>query len=495
MPAVLKDMPQGVFTAPDALLSEFLGKQKAFPDNIDKNGVPSAILCGYSGGADSSFLLMLLHSWCKISGTRLYAAHINHGIRGAEAIRDRDHCKKACDELGIELFILNADVPAIAKNSGKTLEEAARDVRYGFFSDIMKKNNIPVLATAHNGDDNIETVIFRLSRGSGLKGLAGIPPVRFLSDSERVVIRPILKASKEKILDICAKNGIKYVYDSTNSETEYTRNKIRAEVLPTLKALNPRLCETFDRSSGSLRRDCEYLDGVAAEYLDRNGADAADIKKLSELHDAVLMRVISLMYTDAGGSMAEQLHLEGIKELIRSKKEGCSISLPARIKASIKNGKLLFTNTDELPTEHAALPLTQLTEGENLLPDGLLIYVEKGKSTCSSHSTPQIQPKSENIYKLFTQVLCQSDKICGSLFVRSRLPGDKIYFGAFSKDVRDLMSEKRIPTEERISYPIICDSKGILLIPGLGQRFGSTPTGDTEEIVRITVIKTADGIE
>lgn len=454
---MLKKMPLGGFIPP----SEIIGYA---PKKNEKK-----ILAAFSGGADSSLMLHLLRDWCAEKGFSLYAAHVNHGIRGEEAIRDRDFCSAVCQRMGIELFILNADVPAIAKKTGKSIESAARDVRYDFFAEIMEKNDIPILATAHNADDNLETMLFRLARGTGLRGLCGIPQKRELGGG-RCVIRPILPLTKAQVHDICAENGIEYVYDSTNSEEIYARNSIRASVLPTLRAINPDVVGASVRTSMSLREDLLYLEEAAEEHLKQN--KDGKVKELALLRRPIFNRAVLRLCGEIDDSMMEGVHLDAIYELVKKGREHSSLSLPGKKRAVIENGRLLFENEDKGEKKIPPLPeAMELSEGENAF-GAYVLTLENACSIENSHSTQQIQKNEGNIYKLFTQVYLESAKINGKLFVRCRKSGDRIRTGGISKDVRKLFSEKKLGLEERISYPIICDDDGIVLIPEIAVRDG-----------------------
>ena len=472
-------MPLGGFTPPSEMLDPFFGESQSF----DKK-----ILVAFSGGADSSLLLHALHDFCGENGFKLFAAHVNHGIRGDEAIRDRDFCARICEKMEIELFVLNADVPTIAKETGKSIECAARDVRYDFFADVMEKNDITVLATAHNADDNLETLIFRLARGTGLRGLCGIPPVRELGDG-RCVIRPILSLTKAQVLDICAENGIEYVYDSTNSDEIYARNSIRASVMPVLRAINPDVSGACVRMCESLRDDQSYLDFAAAEHLKKD--DRNKINELALLPKSIFCRVVSRLYGENGDSMLEGVHLDALYEIVKKGRELSAISLPGKMCAFIDNDRLLFADECERK-DNAVIPEEMaLSQGENIFGDYILL-LENAVSTEPSHSTPQIQKEKENIYKLFTQVCFESDKINGSLCVRCRKSGDKIRSGGMSKDVRKLFSEKKLGLKERASYPIICDDAGIVFIPQIATRdVVKTKNNDDNSLslIKLTVLR------
>lgn len=492
---MLNGTPLGGFSSPSEMLCAYL-KGDLSGDllsesggGISPDGAPSAILAAFSGGADSSLMLAMLSQWCSEKGVKLYAAHVNHGIRGEEAIRDREFCRTVCEKMGIEAFILDADVPKIARETGKSLESAARDVRYDFFADIMAKNRIPVLATAHNADDNLETVIFRLARGTALKGLCGIPPVREVSGG--YVIRPILSLTKKEVLDICHEKGIEYVYDSTNSDDSYARNSIRASVIPILKSLNPEASELSVRSCAVLRSDCEYLDSLARKYISEKDCNLA--AKLAELEEPIFNRVMLLLSADISDSMPEYTHIRALKELVKKGREHSSLSLPGRKRAVIERGRLLFCEDERDGGKSPDIPEERLLfMGENLFGEYVLT-VERCDSTDSSHSTPQIQKNEENIYKLFTQVSLQSDKIIGKLRVRCRVSGDRIRNGGMSKDVRKLFSEKRIPIEKRASYPLICDESGVLYIPNIAVRDGVKIKNKEKENSPLGVMITVKG--
>ena len=179
------------------------------PHTLTGQSANASLLVAYSGGADSGALLHMVLAYAKENGAQVYAAHVNHGIRGAEADRDEEFCRATAEKYGIELFTLRADVPRIAAAEQKSIETAARDVRYAFFSDVMKKHGIKTLCVAHNADDNLETIIFNIARGSALGGVCGIPLTRDIDGG--TIVRPMLSISKADILEYCSVNNIKYV--------------------------------------------------------------------------------------------------------------------------------------------------------------------------------------------------------------------------------------------------------------------------------------------
>ncbi len=436
---------------------------------------PASLLLAYSGGADSSLLLHLLCAWCKENGVKLYAAHVNHSIRDEEALRDRDFCVESAKIAGVECFVLDADVPAIAKEQKKGLEETAREVRYEFFREIMEKEDIEALVTAHNADDNLETLLFRLTRGSGAKGLRGIPEKRELENG-KTALRPILSIKKEEILDICRQFDIKYVCDSTNSQDVYARNRIRLNVIPQLKEINPSVYSSASRLSSLLASDCDFIDGEAEKYM--GNPDFNKVEHLCALHPALLRRVLDKMMAEVTDTMAEYVHFEALARLISEGKPHSSLSLPDQIEAVIDFDRLVFRNAQpksKNTEKNAEIPLC---EGDNVVAGGYLLRIHTNFSDPSQEN----QTQKENIYTLFTQVTLSSDKIVGNLFCRPRLPGDRIRRGGISKDVRKLMSEQKIPLKTRETLPVVCDGEGVLWIPGVALRDGAKAENNEKSI-------------
>ena len=450
------------------------------PDKI-LGRMPASLLLAYSGGADSSLLLHLLCAWCRENGVKLYAAHVNHCIRGNEALRDRDFCVESAKKADVECFVLDADVPTLAKERKKGIEETAREIRYEFFREIMEKENIEALVTAHNADDNLETLLFRLTRGSGAKGLRGIPEKRELGGG-KIALRPILSIKKEEILDICRQLGIKYVCDSTNSDENYSRNRIRLNVIPQLKEINPAIYSSAERLSALISADCDFIDSEAEKYV--NTPDFDKIGSLKALHPALLRRVVEKIMSSVTDSVAEYVHFEALSKLIAEGKPHSALSLPDGVEAVIDFDRLIFRKAEHSPNKKDDTKKIPLREGDNRLTDGYLLSLH----TDFSDSSQENQDKEENIYTLFTQVTLSSDKIVGNLFCRARLSGDKIRRGGISKDVRKLLSEKKIPLIDRETLPIVCDDNGVLWIPGIALRDG-TAAQENEKSIKLAIFK------
>ena len=403
-------------------------------------------LLGFSGGADSVCLFHLL----RTQGYSFSVAHVNHGIRGDEADRDEDFCRTLCTEYGIEFYSARLDVPAIAKERGESLEEAARKVRYSFFEDIMREKDIKILLTAHNSDDNAETLLLSLSRGCSPSGACGIAPVRQLNFGG--VHRPILSQSKKEIVEFCHENSYAFVTDSTNSDVSYPRNRVRQNILPELEAINPQFLAAIARFTEAQREDCLFLDAEAEKY-----SRELDCATLSSLPRPIASRAISAAAYRSGAS-PEAKHIEALIGM--AKTSSGSVTLPGSVIASCENGKIVFRK-DKREKPRAVYPdydPIPLAEGENILPSGKIILI------CG-----ELTNDSSQIYNLSTQAKINLDRIKEQLYARPRREGDRILIGGMHRSVKKLICEKasHVELSKRRSLPVICCGEEIVWVPFL----------------------------
>ena len=458
--------------------NSILPREFKAPELLSGLDAQEPILLGLSGGADSSALLIMLAEHAKQVGSRIYAAHLNHGIRGDEADRDEQFCKELCSRVGVEFFSKKLDIPSIASASGESVETAARNARYDFFYKIMKEMGIKILATAHNADDNLETLLFNIARGTGLGGLCGIPESRPIGDC--VVIRPILTMEKEKIISFCENNGLSFVTDSTNADNEYTRNKIRNRIIPILKEINPSAVRNASRMTESLKDDSLCLQSMADWFVEELGGNySIELEKLCGSPSSIVNRALIRLYDEiTGGKALEATHINAIKELARKGVPHSSISLPNGIEARVENGRLCL-----------------LTKGNtNFSFDAFNVLLSNGKNEIENAGVEIFLNDlnySKNIYKKSILLSIESDTIDGALVARSRAPGDKILLGGMHKSVKKLYNEKKIPLELRNRIPIICDKSGIIAIPFIGIRDGArakqSSTADNTTTVQICI--------
>ena len=231
------------------------------------------IIVGVSGGADSVCLLYILYKIKEEWGFDITAVHVNHMLRGEEAERDKQFVRNLCDSLGVENYAVNVDVASLADQQKMSIEEAGRAARYLAFDSVLRRLKEGQIyrggkvALAHHRDDNVETVLLNLIRGSGLNGLKGILPV---TERDRLkIIRPLLSVGREDIEQYLNDMGIPHVEDSTNSENEFARNKIRNEIIPRLKLINSRAPEHISETAWSLAQLQSFMDVRVKEAFDR----------------------------------------------------------------------------------------------------------------------------------------------------------------------------------------------------------------------------------
>ena len=434
------------------------------------------ILVALSGGADSVALLCALRDYAAAHGTPLRAAHVNHGIRGAEAIRDRDFCVALCARWDIPISVLDADVPALRAARGGSTEEVARQVRYDFFEQVMAEHHIPLLATAHHADDQLETVLLRLTRGCGPDGLCGIPPIRAMGEG-RLVIRPLLSCEKAELVSFCRERELEFVTDSTNEDISYARNRIRREVIPQLRAINPSVTDAAARLTDSLRADISCLtvqtDAAARSTLDVIPLSEGGVrvrmscKDLREQPEAIRRRLLIRAMRLAGCPEVEESFVLRLEKIARA--GWGRLSLPGRIEVCAERGTLLLSPADahpiaiceEMALDLSALPQTVSFGGTRLIFSDL--------PPTAAENTAEMQ----NVYNLCMNTVLDFDTIKGKPVLRTRRAGDLFLWRGHHRKVKKLLCDSRVPCALRDRLPLLCDGEGILLIPGIGVRDGA----------------------
>ena len=421
----------------------------------------SPVLLALSGGADSSTLLRLLCMARDKFGFKLYAAHVNHGIRtdkySNEALRDEEFCQRICKEADVELFVGKFDVPALAELSGRSLETEAREARYSFFAQVMTENGIKILATAHNANDNLETQIFNLCRGCGISGVCGIPEVRDFDLVEGgMIVRPILRASRAEILNYCDQNKIEYVTDSTNLEDDCTRNSIRHKIIPTLSELFSSPEKNSLRLSASAYEDNEFLCREAQKFLLSQG-DEISVNSLLQLHTSISKRALRIAFERLSGSTLEAIHVNDLLSFAQTKKNG-SISLPLNISAQFCDQKLRFEK-QHYESSNFSDYSQALFEGINVIENtAFAVMLSK-----EQESEEKIEYNG-NAYGLYSVAHVHLDSI-SSLSVSNRREGDVILDNGMHKKLKKIMCDKKIPAQDRDSLPIIKNGNEIIYAP------------------------------
>ena len=466
------------------------------PDDMISLPENAPMLIGYSGGIDSSVLLFLAYHHQKQKSAPLYLCHLHHGIRGKEADRDAEFAEQVAEAYGIKAFIVRRDIPTIAKETGESIESAARRVRYEVFEALMREHHIPILLTAHNADDTLETMLFHLIRGSGLTGLSSIPPVRSV-EKNGFLLRPLLNTPRSEIERFAAQYHVPYVEDSTNSDVVYTRNKLRREVIPKLREILPSAVSNAARSAALLREDRAYLD-AAAERLCTSAriGETLSLTPLQNIEDAMLSRVLLLYWKERIPDLDEysEVHLRELIALVHSGREDEARSL-RKSTARIIKGRLLISNEKNAPSPP---PLDRtFFLGENRIEERelniSLTLLHTNDRSPSSNSRTENGNRQRNIYNSATQIHLCFDTIshmgfsAPELSVRSRRPGDKILYRGMHRSLRTLCNEAKLSKKEREALLLFTLGEEILWIPGLALRDGITADQGTERVLSIHV--------
>ena len=401
----------------------------------------SRVLCAVSGGADSMALLVLL---LRREDLQVCAAHFEHGLRGEESLRDAAFVEAFCRERGVPCLVEHGDVRAYAVEQGLGLEEAARELRYAFLERAADALGCDTIATAHNADDNAETILFHLLRGSGLDGLRGIPRRRGR------IVRPLLDTTRAEIEAFLEENGIPHVEDSSNADEAYSRNLLRRRVFPLLRELNPRVSEAMGRTARLLERDSACLDRQAAALAAaaRNG-EGFELEKLRGEDPALVSRALRTLWPE---SLSEE-RTEAALRFLESDEFGL-LELPGGTLRR-ERGKLYGSAEAEPPL----LPARELPfEGTLAIPEaGLVLRCEKSE-------------KKEEFNGLFKTCELKCEKIHGKIVCTGPQEGDRFHPAGrgCGKSLRALFREAGLTRGERARVPVLRDGEGILAVLGFG---------------------------
>lgn len=393
------------------------------------------VICALSGGADSVALLHGLLAVRDQLSITVSAAHFNHCLRGEESDRDEVFVRELCAQWGVELAVGRGDPKAL---SGKSPEEAARELRYGF---LLSQPGL--IATAHHADDQAETVLLNLLRGTGLRGLCGIQP------KQGRVIRPLLEVSREEIMAYVQANGLTYCTDRTNLEDDALRNRLRHHVIPLLQAENPNLTETVSRMTGLLRQDEAYLQKQVELLLaSAIGEDGYDCQTLWEAEPVLRRRAIRKLLPNPKPSMA---HVEAVEQLLSRQNGSACAELPGGFLVRRTYGRLTFETAEET----AVFSPVTLRPGETAV-------LENGTTLSLTGPVTLAQPV-DNV-KTFA-VRWDGEP---ALQVRPRQTGDAISLPGGRKTLKKWMIDRKIPAHERDQLPVFADAHGVIGVLGLG---------------------------
>ncbi len=430
------------------------------------------VLCALSGGADSIALLRALLAVAQQMQWRIQACHINHMLRGEEAMRDEMFVRTQCDELGVPLTVKKQDVKAYALEHKMGTEEAARQVRYALLQECAADIAADKIALAHTLDDNLETMLFHLVRGAGAQGLSGIPPVR---DN---LVRPLIGVTRVQVEAFLAVLAQPYVNDSTNVSTQYTRNQIRHEIIPILQKINPRCAQAAGRTAQLLRQDNAYLAMQTEMFWQQHHTiDAQGVhlscKAIQTAPEALRGRLLRQALQASNIPMAQCTHLcvAQLTALSCSEKPSGVLQLP--------NEMLAMRQYDDLWIGKA---YPQKIQQEIPLKVGERVPLWQSDAFLSVREVKN----GQDFYKKFNTFSVDCGKInFDTLCVRTRRTGDKIQLTQTGghRSLKRLMIDKRVPRLSRDLLAVIADCNGVIAVQGFGVEQQRKPAANAAAII------------
>lgn len=417
------------------------------------------VLVGLSGGADSVALLLVLREL----GYDVSACHINHQLRGDESDSDERFCADLCKRLDIKLTIRRLDVKGFCQDKKLGTEEGARILRYQVFDEVSDGIKI---ATAHTLSDVMETFLFNFARGTSLPGLCSIPPVR---DN---IIRPLIQCTRQEVEDYLSLLGQSFVTDSTNLSTDYSRNRIRHEVIPQLRVINPSLEKSFINTILSLRCENDFLEKTAESILKEITLcdNELDAQLLCSKPRAVAQRVVAKLLKDKG----LQCSYEKITSILNIALDGGKYNISNDVYAISQKGKLKICSLEKQKS----------FTFESFLEVGKTYDFDKKKI----HTEIANANQKGNINSLFTITCLDYDKIQGKAVLRNRREGDRIKFlnKQHTQSVKKLFN-KDVELSQRDKIAFICDDNGVIFIEGYGAAQRVAADEGTKNLLIITI--------
>jgi tRNA(Ile)-lysidine synthase len=447
---------------------------------IEKKGLVERgdrVLVGISGGIDSTSLLYVLVEIAKEIGFDLGAAHLNHLLRGEESERDEKFVAALAERLAIPLYTRRVDANKYANDKGLSIQHAGRDLRYGFFEEVADGHGFNKIALAHNQDDQAETFLLRMIKGTGIRGLSSIPVKRGR------IIRPFLYIYRSEIEDYAKKNSIAFVHDSSNDKTVYERNFVRKRIIPLMEQLNPLLKEKIIALLEDLtainHRYNETAEGFVREEMHTDGEDLSfEVSALRKIDEETRFRVIvHVLLHMKPGFMPLRDHMQLINRMLASEKPNQALVMPEGIRVRKVYGNLVFTKRAAPARLTEVFPIGIGTNRLELL--GCVIDV--------SHV-----PGDRNVAYGANKQLAHFDQAkVGSLSVRTFLEGDRFYPLGMKNSVKlkDFFISQKVPKEQRRRVPLLLSGQDIIWVIGyrMDERYKTTEA--TREILEVTVRK------
>jgi tRNA(Ile)-lysidine synthase len=415
------------------------------------------VLVAVSGGADSTALLLCLHKLALAFRLTLTVAHLNHGIRGAEADEDEDFVRKTSAELGLRFISETIDIKQQAKMARRNIEDLARQRRYEFLRRCALEVGVQKIAVGHTLNDQAETALFRFIRGSGIEGLSAIHPV-----VGGTVIRPLMECSRTSILQYLKQEGKSYRDDSTNADLRHSRNRIRRELLPYLEGhFNPRIIETLAREAGLVREAWSFIESQAKRAFQNINTRASEGLSLSingflRIDPALQKEVCRQALLECLGSLRSitSCHINSLQTLFRRDQGGARIQFP--------RGCFAVREFDVILLQKEAPPAGRPFSHELKVPGRCVVPETGAVLTAAYCSTPDLKTIREMSVR---QAFLEAALLPKGLTVRSREPGDR-YGGPGHRKVKKMLIDRRVPFTQRAFLPMIAAGSTVIWTPG-----------------------------
>jgi len=466
-----------------------------FPDLINKVSATikkysmlsekEKILVGLSGGPDSVCLLYILNNIKDKFTLDLHAVYIDHTMRPEETPEEIEFCKLLCKRLNVAFLTKSIDVKAYAKEQGLNRQEAARKLRYRIFEETAYEIDAHKIALGHIADDQAETVLIRLFRGSGSTGLSGIPPIR------GTIIRPLIEIERKEIERFLDERKLDFIVDSSNLKEDYLRNKIRLSLMPMIREFNPNIIETLSKTASIFRDEERYFEIIVTKTLMKLISRKTDVRielflvPLEIMDKVIMRRVLRRAIEETRGLHGISfVHIEDIIELIKNGSPGDRLYLPKGIRIIKGYSTLILTSEHpvKLNTYILAIP------GETILKEaGILIRA----SMVETHESGVM---SQNSGLWYTLAIFDADRLILPLVVRPRKNGDFFYPFGFGKrkKLQDFFVDEKVPRDERDRTPLIISGEDIIWVVGYRGDERFKVTEDTMKILRLEVKKIRD---
>jgi tRNA(Ile)-lysidine synthase len=466
-------------------------KNSCFVDSQD------TLLVGVSGGADSMTLLDILVQ----SGYKPIVAHFDHQLR-PQSGQDAEFVRRRVQEYGLEFVLGNADVGAQARESGQGIEEAAREARYRFMFSLAEQRSAAALAVAHQADDQVETVLMNLLRGSGLKGLGGMRYRSFSPFHASIpLVRPLLGCWRDEILTYCREHGLTYVTDASNQDCAYRRNRIRLELLPELESYNPQIKQALFRMADLLAKDIDLIDAAVNHAVEQTGLQIRagyaelNVEEFRRLSVAAQRGLIRKILSDAFPQEDElgAHHIEQARRCLNRETESLNTQLNDIILVRVENERGLFLNAADAGLPDSKWPCLA---GELRLPaaTGTTALAEGWKIRLELISKEALGDDFIKNNDNFCAYLAL-DKLNTELLLRTWREGDRyqpLGMAAGQQKVSDFWINNKVPLRAKGHWPLLFSDDLLIWIPGFPPAEAVRVTAQTRQILKVHFYRQTD---